>query len=530
MIEFDPVLVHEWLTRSAKRRPYHTGLVCGDSRLTYAEIDHLANRFASALLDIGIRRGDRIVVHLDKSTETVVAIYGILKAGGTYVMLDGSVKADKLGYILEDSGAKAMVSHVETKEVVIDCFKQYPHVGCSVVWIEGEEQHPPDTGGWSYGWNELLSQHPRPDISRQPRGIDADLAAIVYTSAGERPKGVMETHHNMIAAARSMIQQTGNEENDAILDSLPLPLDYGLYRVLTTVMFGGTLVLGEPFKNLNSALDTIEREGVTVFPIVPSIAALLGRLGESRPRDLISLRYIVNTGGHLSESEMGLLRSTFPNADIVTMYGVTECSRVTRLAPEEFRSHPTSVGRPLPNCEVSIRGMDGKAVGPNDIGELVVRGASVTQGYWKSPKDTEARFLSEKYPEDRKVYTRDQFRMDEDGYLYWVGTKDETIICSGVRVSTIEVEETISQIAGVRRSAVIGVRDDILGYALKAFVVPEPGSALKASDVKHFCQKNLESILIPKYIEMVDDLPTNEHGAVDKSMLESSIPAASAMS
>ncbi len=510
MIEFDPVLVHEWLARTARRLPYHTGLVCGDNRLTYAEIDHHANRFASALMDSGIRRGDRVVVHLGKSVETVVAIYGIMKAGGTFVVLDGAtVKASKLGYILEDSGAKALVSHVETKETVVDCFKQYPHVGCSVIWVEGEGQRPPETGGWSFGWNELLSLHPRPDISRQPRGIDSDLAAIVYTSGDGGPKGVMETHRNMIAAAKSITQCVGNEENDVVLDTLPLSLDYGMYRVITTVLFGGTMVFGESYEYINRTLDTIETEGVTGLPIVPAVAALLQRKNEFRPRDLKSLRYIVNTGGTLSEGQVGQLRAVFPNADIMTMYGITECSQVSRLAPEEFRAHPTSMGRPIPNCEVSIKRIDGKPLGPNDIGELVVRGANVMQGYWNSAEDSESRFFSGLYPADRRVLTGDHFRMDEDGYLYRVGPKDDTIISAGERISAKEVENVILEMEGIGLVAVIGVRDEILGHALKAFVLPEPGASIKASDVTLFCRKSLEPIMVPKYIELVDELPAN---------------------
>jgi amino acid adenylation domain-containing protein len=475
---------------------------------------------------MGVKRHDRVVVFLDNSPESVISLYGILKAGGTFVILNGSMKSKKLGYILRDSGATALIAHVDKREVVQDALNDLPEP-CKVIWIGDPSSIPVSLQPQSFAWSTVTEcgshgeSTPPPEIKPDRRRIiDQDLAALIYTSGSTgEPKGVMSTHHNMVSAARSIIQYVGNSSDDIIVDVLPLSFDYGLYQVIMSVMFGGTVAL-ESFLFPIQVLQCIEREQVTGLPLVPTVAAFLLKMKNLEKYDLSSLRYMTNTGAALPVEHIRRLRALFPKVKIFSMFGLTECKRVCYLPPEEIDRRPASVGKAIPNCEVFILDENGREVAAEEVGELVIRGSNVMRGYWNAPDLTARAYRPRRIKGEMWLYSGDYFRMDQEGFLYFLGRKDDMIKSKGERISPKEVENVLSEIPGVAEVAVIGVPDEILGQAIMAFIVRAPGNRLTEKEVLKASTDNMESFMVPKFVEFVEDLPKSAHGKIDKSSLK----------
>jgi len=517
---FSPTLLHEYLDRSAEKFPKKVALVSGGERWTYEALREGSDRLSDALIEAGVRRHDRVVVFLDNSPESVVALYGILKAGGAFVMLNGTLKAGKLAYILKDSGASALITHARKTKVVEEALSglapSFP-----VYWVGGTGHLSGDLLSRSSAWETAVAGTPEGYKRRHSvRGIDQDLAALIYTSGSTgEPKGVMSTHHNMVSAARSIITYIGNTQDDIIVDVLPLSFDYGLYQVLMSVMFGGTVVF-ESFLFPVNVLQTISRDRVTGFPLVPTIAAFILKLQNLEQFDLKSLRYMTNTGAALPPEHIRRLRSLLPDVRIFSMFGLTECKRVCYLPPEELDGRTASVGVPMPDCEVFVLDEEGKEVRPGEVGELVIRGSNVMRGYWNAPELTMKAYRPGKIPGETWLYSGDFFRRDEEGFLYFLGRKDDMLKTKGERVSPKEVENVLCELEGVAEAAVVGIPDEILGQAIKVYIVRKPGSTLVEKDILKYCADHMESFMLPKYVEFLDEMPKSAHGKIDKSALK----------
>lgn len=526
MIEFDPVLVHEWLRRSARRTPGKEAIICGCERWTYGRLDAHSDRFAEVLVDLGVRQQDRVAILTGNRPETVVSLYGALKAGGVFVILDGNTKARRLGYVLENSGAKVLVARIDQAAVVRGAVADQ-EIDLRIVWVGTGPEPPECTNGPCVTWDSVFLPLSGPDgdayraaTDRFPRGIDIDLASLIYTSATTgNPKGVMCTHHNMISAARSIIQYIQNRQDDIILDALPLSFDYGLYQVIMAVMFGGTVVLEPSFVYLHNILKRIAEEKVTGFPIVPTMVAMLLKMRDLSGYELSRLRYMTNTGAALPVQHIHDLRRLVPHVKIFSMFGLTECKRVGYLEPAQLDRRPGSVGKAMPNCEAFVVDENGKEVGSGEVGELVIRGSNVMQGYWNDPEMTAKVYGPGPYPASRWLRSGDDFRRDEDGFLYFLGRKDDMIKTRGERVSPKEVENVICEMADVAEAAVVGVSDEILGQAIKVFVVSRTDNLDQRAVFRH-CADRLEPFMVPKYVEVVAALPRTAHGKVSKRELQ----------
>lgn len=520
-VMFSPTLVHEYLSLSAERFPEKNALICGEDRWTYRSISQYSDTLASVLINqMGLHCQDRVVIFGDSSAESVIALFGILKAGGVFVILESSIKAKKLLYILRDSGATILITHVNKANVVKEAFESLSN-SCRLVWFGDSSKIPKELVSRSLCWDDMFQDSGLSSISSRNvnRCLDIDLAALIYTSGSTgEPKGVMSSHLNIVSAAQSIIQYLENEPDDIILNTLPLSFDYGLYQVIMSIMFGGTVIL-ESFLYPIKILELLEKEKVTGFPIVPTIAALLFKLRNLKEYDFSSLRYITNTAAVLPVEHVRRLKELLPHVRIYSMYGLTECKRVSYLPPEEIDSRPSSVGKAMPNCEVFILDGNGREVSPGEIGELVVRGGNVMQGYWNNSEVTAAIFRQGHYPGERLLYTGDLFKRDEDGFLYFVGRKDEMIKCRGERVYPKEIENVLCEMSGIAEAAVIGVPDEILGQSIKAFILCATGFHITKKEVLKHCSSSLESYKVPKYVEFVQNLPRTPNGKIDKRAL-----------
>jgi len=492
------VRVETFLLESSRRFPGKTALVAGPERLTYAELARRAGALAAELRRLGVTRGERVVIFLHNSPDAVVSVFATLLAGGVFSVVNPGTKADKLAYILNHCGARALITEPRLADIA-----------------EGARARAPAVQAM------LMTPLTLPEAAAPAgAGIDLDLAMIVYTSGSTGfPKGVMMTHANIVAAATSITTYLESRADDVVLSVLPLAFDYGLYQALMCAKVGATLVLEKSFTYPALVLEKLRAERVTGFPLVPTLAALLLQMKQLSPDMFPDLRYITNTAAALPRAHIERLRELFPSAKLYSMYGLTECKRCTYLPPEDIGRKPESVGIAIPNTELWLVDDHGQRLGPDQIGELVIRGATVMQGYWDKPEATARKLRPGPLPGERVLYTGDLCRLDDDGYLYFVGRTDEVIKSRGEKVPPKEVESTLLGIAGVREAAVIGVPDDLLGSAIKAFVVPEPGVVLDVSVLQRECQARLENFMVPKHVEIVPELAKGPTGKIQKTHL-----------
>jgi amino acid adenylation domain-containing protein len=508
-------LLHDLLIDSARKQPDKVAVVCGDKRVTYAELDRQSNALAHTLERRGVQRGDRVLVFADNTVEAVVSFWAALKANAIVSPINPLTKADKLNYYLNDCRAAALITDGHLTPVFSQAKSQHLKlVVCSGAIDAAKTQALP-----MLSWKDALEA----DGSAAPkrRALDVDLSAIIYTSGSTGdPKGVMLTHRNMLTAAASIATYLRVQEDEVILGVLPLAFDYGLYQMIMAFRQGARLVLERSFTFPTKVLEKVVAEGVTGFPGVPTIFAILAEMKTLKDYDFSKIRYVTNTAAALPVKHITLLRDLFPKARIYSMYGLTECKRCTYLPPEDIDRKPTSVGVAIPNTELWLVDEEGKRLTePNQVGQLVIRGATVMRGYWEKPEATAKKLKPGPLPGELVLHTGDFCRLDEEGYLYFVGRMDDIIKSRGEKVAPKEVESALMNVQGVKEAAVIGVPDDILGQAVKAFVVLEQGVQMTEKDLQKECQKRLENFMVPKFIAFVPDLPKTTTGKIKKTDL-----------
>jgi len=514
------VLVNYFLENSAARLPDKIALICAGQKIAYRRLNESADKFASALIEMDVRRQDRVIIFLDNSVEAVIALFGILKAGATFIMLNATMKANKLNFILKDSGARAIVTHERKGGVVNKAVEGVDQLKC-IIWCPDANQHKETKKRpKNFSWSALLEKPYPVQYEKFPRTIDVNIATIIYTSGSTgRPKGVVSAHYNVVAVAKSVTSYLENVESDIILNALPLSFDYGLYQVLMTFLLGGTLVLESSFLYPYRVVERLVLERVTGFPIVPTMLAILLQMENLSKFDFSSLRYISNTAAALPISHIRKMQKLFAHVKIFSMYGLTECKRVSYLPPEYLSTRPDSVGLAIPNTEVFIVDANGDEVCPGEVGELVVSGSNVMQGYWNLPEETATTFRPRRFRSETLLYTGDLFRKDEEGFLYFVGRKDDMIKTKGERVSPKEIENVLFELEDVSEAAVIGVPDKIFGQVITAYIVLKKGKRLTDKAVLKYCTANLEPFMVPKYIEFRDAFPKSSSGKIDKKKL-----------
>lgn len=501
--------VENFLRCSARRWGDKVALVAGDVRLSFNDIDALSDHLAADLQSKGLQPGDRTMIFMDNCWEAVVSIFAVLKAGGVFSPVNPSTKADKLAFVLRNCRARAVITQARLAGVLDQALAEETNVEVAI--ISGDSASlPPGAARFS----DSIAGSERPVAS----GIDMDLAMLIYTSGSTgRPKGVMMTHRNIEAAATSITTYLKNTADDVILNVLPIAFDYGLYQVLMAMKVGATLVLEKSFAFPQAIFDVMRREKVTGFPLVPTMAALILNLRDMHPGSLPALRYITNTAAALPTEHIERLRKLFPDVTLFSMYGLTECKRCTWLPPSQLDIRPGSVGIAIPNTQAYVVDDQGEKVAHGIIGELVIRGPHVMQGYWENEEATAKVLRPGPNPWERVLYTGDLFRADVDGFLYFVGRKDDIIKTRGEKVAPKEVEAAIHACPGVAEVVVFGRQDPILGEAIHAVVVACDPALDEQAVIRH-CQKNLEDFMVPRSVSFRAALPKTDTGKVSRRL------------
>jgi long-chain acyl-CoA synthetase len=509
-------LLHESLLAAAAETPHKAALVADGRSWSYEELRDGSLRLARALQRSGLARGDRVAIFMDNTAECALSIFGTLVAGGVFIVVNPQTKADKLAYMLDDSEASFLLTESSLARVWRPALEQ-ASLSPRGVFSAGAAKD--DVSGAARDLDDALAESEPLPRDGDPRTIPLDLAALIYTSGSTgNPKGVMMTHASMVFAAGSIAQYLRLSDDDRILNVLPLAFDYGLYQLLMAMRVGGTLILERSFAFPAQTLRRVEEEQVTVFPGVPTVYATLLSMKTKTPHP--SVRRVTNTAAALPPSFHDGLHQVFPNALIFRMYGLTECKRVSYLEPELVDEKPTSVGRPIPGTEAFVLDEEGRPVQAGTTGILYVRGPHVMAGYWRSPELTAHMLKEGPVLGERMLCTHDNFSIDEDGFLYFVGRTDDIIKTRGEKVSPIEVENALFSIDGVKEAAVLGFADEILGEAIRAYVVLEDGAVLGEAEIIAACRTKLESFMVPKEVVLLDELPKTQTGKIRKKGLQ----------
>ncbi|CAL95862.1 acyl-CoA ligase (AMP-forming), exosortase A system-associated [Azoarcus olearius] len=519
-------LLHDLIAASAERSPDAAALTAGGETLAYSALARDVAQCAAGLLALGLDRGERVGIYLDKRIETVTTFFGATAAGGVFVPVNPIVKAEQVGYILQDCNVRVLVTGVERFAALRDTLSAC-HDLRHVVLVGNAAELPTLPGASVHRWSELLDAAPRAGH----RVVDADMAAILYTSGSTgRPKGVVLSHRNMVAGAKSVAQYLDNGAHDTLLAALPLSFDAG-FSQLTTAFHSGARVVLLNYLMPRDVLKAIERERVTGLTAVPPLWIQLSQL-EWSASITEHLRYIANTGGRMPLETLTRLRAALPRTKPFLMYGLTEAFRATFLPPDEVDRRPDSIGKSIPNSEVLVLREDGTECAPNEPGELVQRGALVAMGYWNDPEKTAERFkpLPAHAPGRQSglvlpeiaVFSGDNVRRDEEGFLYFIGRRDEMIKTSGYRVSPTEVEEIVYATRLVGECAAFGVAHDTLGQSITVIVTPPPGGTVDAATLLAECRARMPAYMVPTRIDVRSGpLPRNPNGKIDRKALAS---------
>jgi acyl-CoA ligase (AMP-forming) (exosortase A-associated) len=510
-------LIWHLLRDSVRRTPEKEALVHGDQRLSYREVARRSGGLATALRAAGVKRGDRVGIYVEASIPQVISIFGISQAEGVYVPINALLHPEQVTHIARDCGMKALITTPAKVSALAEILPQIPSLEFLIVTSEGKNQ---ELQLPVHHFEQMCATEP-PAVW-QESAIEKDLAAILYTSGSTgKPKGVMLSHANVVAGSRIVSTYLGISENERILAVLPFSFDAGMNQLMTAFEKGGTLVLIN-FTFAREIVQLLLKERVTGLAGVPTLWSLLAQPNSTLNKQPMSdLRYITNTGGAMPQAVLKVLRQSLPSTKVFLMYGLTEAFRSTYLSPEELDRRPTSMGKAIPDTEILVLNEHGQLCKPGEPGELVHRGPTVSLGYWNRPEDT-ARALRPNPllpPElgdcERVCYSGDVVKMDEDGFLYFIGRRDTMIKSSGFRISPTEVEEVLFQTGKLRGAAVIGVPDEVLGQVIKAFVVPRDGEPLDADTLLALCAEKMPRYMVPKFVEVLTDLPKTSSGKVD---------------
>ncbi len=508
--------------RTADRHGARGALTHGDATLTYADLAQTIDLAAAAFASLGLRRGARVGIWLEKRLETVAAIFGVARGGGVFVPMNPLLKAEQVAYILHDCNVETLITNAPRAAGLANWLPCCPDLKHLVV--VGPEGGPSGLTGVSIvGWDALLGNVPSGVPSSHV--IDVDMAGILYTSGSTgKPKGVVLSHRNIVEGARSVSAYLENTPDDRLLAVLPLSFDYGLSQLTTAFLVGAKVVLHN-YLLAQDVIRALVRERITGLAAVPPLWIQLAALDWPASIDE-HLRYFTNSGGAMPTATLAELRKRVPRAKPYLMYGLTEAFRSTYLPPEEVDRRPTSMGKAIPNAEILVVREDGSECAPGEPGELVHRGALVSMGYWNDPEKTAERFRP--LPGQRKelvltevvVWSGDTVRKDEEGFLYFVSRRDEMIKTSGYRVSPTEIEEVVYRSGLVAEVAAFGVEHPALGQAIVLVAQPAEGRAADTKGLIDACKAQLPAFMVPAQVDwLMSPLPRNANGKIDRKTL-----------
>ena len=419
--------------------PNKTAIVWNDRNITYSEIDIHVEMACSKMKEFGVKRQDRVLIISKNCDEMVYVIFACLKVGAIFVPVSPEETEDRLKYIIEDCDPICIYINSDRVKTLLQM-------------------------------NTLTLRKAKDTWNHYPAKEDEEYGCIIYTSGSTgNPLGVLEPLKSMEFCIERINEVVKNCASDIVMLGIPISFDYGLYQLFLVLSVGATLVILESYSMIATIPSIIQKYSVTGLPVVPSILSLLLKAKRISEHKMKTLRYITSTGDVLTVENIVRLMDLLPNVEIIPMYGLTECKRVA-IMPSGMRHKVLqgSCGFPMRGVVVCVRDDKGCNVPVGEIGELIVSGPNLMSGYWNNVKKTEEKY--KKMLDGVELHTGDYFTIDCDGYLYYVGRKGDFIKRLGQRISPKAIEEVIAGAIGVIDVAVIGIKDEIQGEVIYAYI------------------------------------------------------------
>lgn len=496
------------LSETVTRYPDNVAVKCNTASIKYSELWQTICHVAEYLKQQRLQPGDKVALIADNSIEYIAIYYGILAAGGVVVSLNGTAKDRSLKSWLKHSRAVCMFIQARyASPSILEKVNQ----GLLCVLLADKQNH--ELHGDIPSWKQVMATTAvEPGLDN----VDTEaLAAIIYTSGTTgSPKGVMLSHRNLIRNVESIVSYLEIRPTDSMVNILPFYYSYGNSVLHTHMISGACLILENSLMYPHRIVEKMQNEKVSGFSGVPSTYSLLLNRVDLHKYDLRSLRYMTQAGGPMAPSEVNKIRKLFPDVQFYVMYGQTEATaRLSYLPPDMLDQKPGSIGIPIPGVRIEIRNKQGQPVEVDETGEIYASGENIMMGYWQDAEMTHSVL------KNGWLKTGDLAKYDQDGYIYIVGRSSDMIKSGSHRISPKEIEEVILELDEVSEVAVLGVKDEILGEVIKAYIVLCENNKLEERHIKSHCNDNLPSFKLPKYIEYITELPKTASGKVKRYLL-----------
>lgn len=519
-------LLQHHVINSARKFPDRPAVSFGDVTLTYRELDELTNRVAHTLIAQGVQRGDRVGIYMNKSEASIVSVFGILKTGAAFVPLDANAPEPRIAYIVNNCSIRCILASTAKARTAIAFAGQAPTL--ETILLMDEKGDLPETGGLKVlSWSEISGS----GNATLPDNVntETDLAYILYTSGSTgTPKGVMITHINCLTFVRWVAWSFRPTEEDRFSNHAPLHFDLSTLDIHVAMMVGGCVYpVPETLSLFPVRLaDWIQKNGISIWYSVPSILSMMVLHGMLERHMFEQLRIIFFAGEVFPVKFLRDLMKLIPHPDYYNLYGPTETNVVTWYkVPQlpEDQTKPIPIGKACANMEVFALAEDDSVVTePGKEGELMGRGSTVAMGYWGDPEKTAKGFVVnpvQKNFQERIYRTGDIVMLDDDGNYIYVGRRDHMIKSRGYRIEVGEIEAAIYSHPEIKEAAVVPVPDELITNRIKAFIVPQEGITLEATDIRGYCSEKLPHYMVPEIIEFRDSLPKTSTGKINKPAL-----------
>jgi amino acid adenylation domain-containing protein len=526
-------LLHQLLTRTTALASEREAVRFEGHCLTYGDLDAHSNQLAHALRAAGVRPGDRVGILLHKSAASVVAVFGIMKAGAVYVPLDVNAPAKRLAYITRNCDIKVLASCGDVSGLRSLLSEDTP--ATAVVFMDDRDTDAIPPGVRVIAWSDVLRENRGP--VRSAGAIETDLAYILYTSGSTgEPKGVMISHRAVLTFVNWCCDTFRITRSDRVTSHAPLHFDLSSFDIYATVAVGGTLVLVPECLSVfpEQLTDLLQNERITVTYLVPSVLSLLVTYGKLEGHDLSPLRAVLFAGEVFPIKYLRQLAHAVPHADYYNLYGPTETNVCTfyKVQPhdrDEGRTQSVPIGVACENTDVfAVDDRQQRVTAPGQEGELWVRGPGLARGYWGDPEKTARTFVDNPFqPHFREVVykTGDIVTLGEDSTNWrYVGRHDHMVKSRGYRIELGEIEAALYSNAKVKEAAAVAVPADLVGSRIKAFVVPNGEGDLTTQELEAHCRRILPRYMLPDVIEFRVGLPKTSSGKVDRQLLAAATP------
>jgi amino acid adenylation domain-containing protein len=527
-------LLHHLLTESAECFPERVAARFEGHSLTYAQLDQLSNQLALMLQDNGVKQGDRVGIFVHKSFASLICVFAVMKAGGVYVPLDPNAPTKRLAYISENCGIKVLLTSTNKFPQVMEIMEEGSPIR-TVVFTDNEKEvsHSDLKALEVIPWSSVLVKE---DNKLTTTGtIETDLAYILYTSGSTgEPKGVMISHRTILTFINWCDETFRITPEDRVTSHAPLHFDLSTFDIYVTIKAGATIVLIPEKTSVFPIrlVKLLQDEGVTVTYLVPSVLSLMVNYGKLFDHDLSNLRLILFAGEVFPIKYLRDLVAALPNPEYYNLYGPTETNVCTYykvqsrdLEPE--LTQPVPIGKACENMEVFVIGDGGELInGPDEQGELWVRGSCVAQGYWGDREKSKQNFVPNPFQtnyEEVSYRTGDIVALHEDGENWvYIGRRDHMIKSRGYRIELGEIESSLYSHNGVKEAAVVAIPDELVGNRIKAFIVPMEKNGLTLKDLEIHVTEKLPRYMVPESFEFREELPKTSTGKINRPLLSRS--------